>query len=170
MPAPTKLKRPLLTSRGRNKPCGYCPILTKCCILNAAPEARQLRFEEDELPPHLQTVMSSRVEAIDDPLFLGVRSIWPELKSVNSDMGPELDPALPPSKMDEVQLVTLRIRIRAAIATQLNFEPKKLPILEAYEIPTMPLTQTLLSPLSAPAQRGPEQSLYPLSCNRDVGD
>ena len=47
--------------------------------------------------------------------------------------------------MDEVQIVTLRIRIRAAIATQLRFEPKKLPILEAYLGPTMPPPAVLRS-------------------------
>ena len=66
-----------------------------------------------------------------------------------------LDPALPPSKMDEVQLVTLRIRIRAAIATQLRFEPKKLPILEAYLIPTMLSPVALQSRSFALHKEGP---------------
>jgi hypothetical protein len=128
--------------------------MTKCCILNAAPEARQLRFEEDELPPHLQKVMSSRVEAIDDPLFLGVRSVWPEIKLRYLYTWLKIEPALPPSKMDEVQIVTLRIRIRAAIATQLRFEPKKLPILEAYLGPVSAPPAAPPPPRLPPAQRG----------------
>ena len=66
--------------------------LTKCCILNAAPEARQLRFEEDELPPHLQTVMSPVCRGTDrpDPLSPGVRPIGAGiLESANPPTWPE---------------------------------------------------------------------------------
>ena len=92
--------------------------------------------------------------AIGGPLFLGVRSIWPELKLRYLYTWLKLDPALPPSKMDEVQLVTLRIRIRAAIATQLRFEPKKLPILEAYLGPVSAPPAAPPVPRLPPAQRG----------------
>jgi hypothetical protein len=50
--------------------------------------------------------------------------------------------------MDEIQIVTLRIRIRAAIATGLRFEPTKLPILEAY-----------IGPVSVPAPPPPPPRL-----------
>ena len=97
--------------------------------------------------------MSSRVEAIDDPLFLGVRSIWPELKLRYLYTWLKLDPALPPSKMDEVQLVTLRIRIRAAIATQWTWT-QELPILEAYLGPVSAPPASPPAPRLPPAQRG----------------
>lgn len=115
-------------------------------ILHTAPEPHTLHFEE--WPRHLAHVRSIRVEAIDDPLLLGVRSVWPELKLRQLYTWLKLDPPLPPSKMDEIQIVTLRIRIRAAIATGLRFEPTKLPILEAY-----------IGPVSVPAPPPPPPRL-----------
>jgi len=103
-------------------------------ILHVAPVSDQLRFEEGELPTHLQLVRSSRVEAIDDPIFLGALSHWPEIKLRRLYHWLKLDPPLSPAKMDEKAILTLRLQIRAAIAKQLRFEPSRLPTLEAPNI------------------------------------
>jgi hypothetical protein len=103
-------------------------------ILHVAPVPDQLRFEEGELPTHLQLVRSSRVEAIDDPIFLGALSHWSEIKLRRLYHWLKLDPPLSPAKMDEKAILTLRLQIRAAIAKQLRFEPSRLPTLEAPNI------------------------------------
>jgi hypothetical protein len=123
-------------------------------IVNSATTPDQLRFEEDELPPHIAAIRRSRIEAIDDPLFLGVVKHWPELNLRRLYTWMKLDPPLTPSKMSEEALIELRLRIRLAIAGILGVEPTKLPTLEAYSGPVS-VPQAAPPPPRLPnAQRG----------------
>src|SRR4029079_4225567 len=100
-------------------------------ILHTADEPVKLRFE-DEWPKHLAHVRSTRVEAIDDPLFLGVVNNWREIKLRQLYTWLKLAPPLSPAKMSDATLIEFRKYIRAEIAKQLRFEPSKLPALESY--------------------------------------
>jgi len=103
-------------------------------ILHVAPTPDQLRFEEGELPTHLQLVRISRVESIEDPIFLGAPSQWTELKLRRLYTWLKLDPPLSPAKWTEETFLTIRLQVRAALAKQLRFEPSQLPTLEAPNI------------------------------------
>jgi len=101
-------------------------------ILGAATTPDQLRFEEDELPTHLQAVRISRVESIEDPLFLSSQKWWPELNLRRLYVFLKLSPPLTPTKFNDAAFMDLRLRIRAGIAAGLGLEPSTLPPLEVY--------------------------------------
>jgi hypothetical protein len=103
-------------------------------ILNAAPHPDQLRFEEEELPPYLAAVRHSRIESIEDPLFLYSKTHWPEINLRRLYVFLNLKPPLGPTKMDDATVVAIRYQIRNAIATTLGLEPNRLPALESPDV------------------------------------
>jgi hypothetical protein len=123
-------------------------------ILHTSPDPSKLRFEEDEWPKHLSNVWSTRVESIEDPLFLGVLKCWSEINLRRLYTWMKIAPPLTPTKMNDAAFIDIRMKIRATIAFQLRLEPSKLPILEAYAGPVSAPPKPPRIPVLPPAQRG----------------
>jgi hypothetical protein len=105
--------------------------MTNPRILHTAKDPVELRFEEDELPPHLAVIMDSRIEALDDPLFLCSSKYWTELKLRRLYLWLKINPPLTPTKMDNETIFAIRLQIRSVIAQQLRIELSGLPALVA---------------------------------------
>lgn len=127
-------------------------------ILGASAESGKLRYDEDEWPASLAGVRVTRVESIEDPLFLGVQKQWTELNLRRLYTWLKLEPAFGPAKMSEDTLLSIRLQIRHAIATQLDLEPAKLPALEVYA-----------GPVSAPPKSTPSPPRLPAAQKGSVG-
>jgi hypothetical protein len=121
-------------------------------ILHTAPRPEDLRFEEGELPPHLQNVWVFRTECIQDSFFLGSRTGWHELNLRQLYMWLKLSPPLTPTRLNDDGILDLRNRIRNGIAAQLGLEPNTFEALQSVTVKVEPPKPPVVR--MPPARRG----------------
>jgi hypothetical protein len=122
-------------------------------ILHTSTNPEDLRWEEGELPPHLQNVWFFRSECIEGELFLGSRKDWHELNLRQLYTWLKLQPPLTPTRLNDDGILDLRNRIRNGIAATLGLEPSTFEplrsVLATVQAPTPPRP-----PQMPPARRG----------------